>query len=224
MIAANVKRSQELHSFTGKRSYHVEYRGFPGGRDASMEVEATYIAPDRKTFKIISESGSKLLINHVFLKLLDSENEYLQESNRRASELSPRNYKFSLAGIDLTADGSYYVLSVTPLQKSTFLYRGKIWVDTHDYAVARIEGEPAKNPSVWISHTEIKHRYKKIGDFWLPVHNESVTQVRLGGKATLTIDYSDYQISASNQTAGSQPGHENAPILPDPNSVTADPH
>jgi hypothetical protein len=224
MMVANAQRSELLHAFTGKRSYRVEYHGFPGGREAEMQVEATYVSPDQKSFRIISESGSKILINHVLMKLLESEKDYLQESNRRASELSPRNYKFSFAGIDHGADGDCYVLSVTPLEKTTFLYRGKIWVDTHDYAVARIEGEPAKNPSMWISHTEINHRYKKFGEFWLPVSNESVTQVRLGGKAVLTIDYSDYQISTANRSAGAAQGTDNAPVLPSPNSVTADPH
>src|SRR5580704_758557 len=224
MITANTKRSEQLRAFTGKRSYRVDYHGFPGGRDAEMQVEATYVAPDQKTFKILSQTGSKLLINHVFLKLLDSEKEYLQESTRRASELSPRNYRFSLEGMDHGSDGDCYVLSVTPLEKSTFLYRGKIWVDAHDYAVVRIQGEPAKNPSLWISHTEIDHRYKKFGEFWLPVHNESVTQVRLGGTAVLTIDYSDYQVSATNRASGSPHGADRAPVPPSPTSVTADPH
>lgn len=224
MIVANAKRSEQLRGFTGKRDYRVNYHGFPTARDAEMQVEATYVAPDQKTFKIVSETGSKLLINHVFLRLLDSEKEYLQESTRRASELSPRNYKFALEGTDHTPDGDCYVLSVTPLEKTTFLYHGKIWVDSHDYAVARIQGEPAKNPSLWISHTEIDHRYKKFGEFWLPVHNESVTQVRLGGKAVLTIEYSNYQISSANRTPGSAAGAENAPVLPSPTSVTADPH
>ncbi len=224
MTAANAKRSEQLRSFTGKRYYRVEYHGFPGGRDAEMQVEATYVAPDQKTFKILSQAGSKLLINHVFLKLLDSEKEYLQESTRRASELSPRNYRFSLEGTDHGEDGDCYVLSVTPLQKSTFLYRGKIWVDAHDYAVVRIEGEPAKNPSLWISHTEIAHRYKKFGEFWLPAHNQSVTQVRLGGKAVLTIDYLDYQISTTNPPPGSPHDAGSTSVLPSPSSVTADPH
>ncbi len=225
MIAANAKRSEQLRGFTGKRDYRVNYHGFPTGRDAEMQVEATYVAPNQKTFKIVSQTGSKLLVNHVFLKLLDSEKEYLQESTRRASELSPRNYRFSLEGMDHSPDGDCYVLSVTPLEKSTFLYRGKIWVDARDYAVVRIQGEPAKNPSLWISHTEIDHRYKKFGEFWLPVHNESVTQVRLGGKAVLTIEYSDYHIiSATNRATGPPPGTDAAPVLPSPTSVTADPH
>src|SRR5215469_1210750 len=196
MMAANAFRSQGLTSFT---------------------------APDKKDFKILSENGSKLLINHVFLKLLDSEKEYLQESTRQASELSPRNYEFTYLGQEHGPDGDFYILGVIPRQRSAFLYKGKIWVDARDFAVARIQWEPAKNPSLWISHTEIDHRYKKVGDFWLPARNESVTQVRLGGKAVLTIDYSDYKITAVNHAApGAPPGNE--PVLPNPSTVTADPH
>jgi hypothetical protein len=223
MTAANARRSRELLAFTGKRSYRVDYRGFPSGRDAEMQVQASYLAPDKKDFKIISQSGSKLLINHVFLKLLDSEKEYLEVSNRQASELSTRNYQFSLIGQEHMEDGDCYVLAVNPREKSKFLYKGKIWVDAHDFAVARIQGEPAKNPSMWISHTEIDHHYKKVGDFWLPARNESVTQVRLGGKAVLTIDYSDYQITGVNRSGTAHPSG-NEPVLPPPTTVTADPH
>jgi len=219
MIAANAKRGQELRAFTGKRHYRVDYHGFPGSRDAEMEVEATYVAPDKKEFKILSESGSKLLINHVFLKLLESEKEYLEESTRRASELSPTNYQFSLVG----QDGDSYVLAVNPREKNKFVYKGKIWVDSHDYAVTRIEGEPAKNPSFWISKTVIKHQYMKVGDFWLPARNESVSQVRVEGKADLTTSYSDYHVTSTRGTDPSQ-SSDPAPVLPSPGSVTADPH
>lgn len=222
LIAANMRRSRELRGYTARRYYHVDYKGFPGSRDASMQVEATYTAPDQKTFKIVSQSGSKFLINHIFQKLLESEQEYLKQETLQESELSPRNYDFSLVGTDSDSDGQYYVIEVAPKRKTQFLYRGKIWVDAHDYAVARIQGEPAKNPSVWISHTSIDHRYRRFGDFWLPVHNESVTQVRLGGKALLSIDYSDYQISNSKVRVA-HAGESDA-VLPPPSAVMADPH
>lgn len=224
MMAANTRRGQELRSYTGKRFYRVNYHGFPGARDAQMQVEATYTSPDKKDFKIISETGSKILINHVFVKLLDSEKEYLQEATRRASELSPDNYEFTLLGRENSPeDGDCWVLRVTPREKSQFLYKGKIWVDAHDYAVARIQGEPAKNPSLWISHTEIDHHYQKVGDFWFPAHNQSITQVRLGGKAVLTIDYSDYRVTTASQASSGHPA-TNEPVLPPPTAVTVDPH
>jgi len=221
LIAANMRRAQELRAYTAKRSYHVDYHGFPGSRDADMQVEASYTAPDKKEFKITSQSGSKFLISHIFQKLLDSEQEYLKPETQQQSELSPRNYDFTLSGTDSDADGQYYVLDVAPKRKSQFLYRGKIWIDAHEFAVARIQGEPAKNPSFWISHTTISHRYRKFGDFWFPAHNESVTQVRLGGKAVLTIDYEEYRVSSSKvKVAHTQPDA----VLPPPTAVTADPH
>ena len=222
LIAANMRRAQELRGYTAKRFYHVDYHGFPGNREAAMDVEASFTAPDKKDFRITSESGSKFLINHIFHKLLDSEQEYLKPDILQQSELSPRNYDFSLVGTDSDSDGQYYVLEVTPKHKTQFLYRGKIWVDAHEFAVARIQGEPAKNPSLWISHTSIDHHYRRFGDFWFPVHNESVTQVRLGGKAILSIDYSQYQVSSSKVRVA----HAVQPdaVLPPPTAVTADPH
>jgi hypothetical protein len=197
--AANARRAAALQGYRGKRTYKLNYQGFPGSRDAQMLVEATYVAPDKKDFKIISESGSKILLNRVVLKLMDSEKEALEEPVRQQTELSSHNYDFSLVDTQHTGDGDFYVLAVTPREKNKFLYRGKIWVEAHDFAVARIEAEPAKNPSFWISRTEIEHRYAKIGEFWLPAYNQSITQVRLGGKAVLTINYTDYEINPATR-------------------------
>ncbi len=71
---------------------------------------------------------------------------------------------------------------------------GKVWVDGTDFAVTRIEGEPALNPSFWTKKSEIHHEYRKIQNFWLPVRNESVSYIRLGGRAILTIEYTDYHV------------------------------
>ena len=222
LMAANAQRSQALRGYRGTRAYHLDYHGVFGSHEAGLQVEAAYTAPDRKDFKIISESGSKLLVNHVLLKLLSSEQEAQNEQNRKELEINPKNYDFVLAGTEHTPGGDFYVLEVSPKGKSKFLYRGKLWVDAQDFAVARMQGEPAKNPSLWVSHTQIEYRWAKIGGFWLPVHNESVTQVRMGGKAVLTIDYTNYQVTGATRSAPHGPGEN--PTLPDPSAVTADPH
>jgi hypothetical protein len=222
LMAANAQRSHALRGYHGTRTYHLDYHGIFGSHEAGMHVEANYTAPDRKDFKILSQNGSKVLINHVLLKLLSSEQEAQKEQNRRELEISPKNYDFSLAGTEHTPGGDFYVLDVSPKGKSKYLYRGKLWVDARDFAVARMQGEPAKNPSLWVSHTQIEHRWGKIGGFWLPVHNESVTQVRMGGKAVLTIDYTDYQITGVARSGTRGSGEDLT--LPDPSAVTADPH
>jgi len=223
LVAANSQRAQALRGYQGKRIYHLDYKGLFGSHDAEMMVEATYSAPDKKQFRILSESGSRLLINRVLLKLLSSEEEAQTEQNRKTLEITPENYSFSLDQFERTAQGDFYVLNVIPKGKSRYLYRGKIWVDAHDMAIARMSGEPQRNPSMWVSHTEIEYRWAKEEGFWLPIYNESVTQVRMGGKATLTIQYNDYQVTGVNR-AGNAPRAGQSQVMPDPASIAADPH
>jgi len=222
LVEANVRRAQELESYHGKRVYQLEYHGIFGGQ-AEMQVEASYIAPNTKDFHIISESGSKLLINHVLLKLLQSESDAQEGKNRKGLEISPANYDFRLENTQPEPNGKFYVLSVTPKSKSKYVYAGKIWVDAHDFAITRMEGSPAKNPSFWVSHIDITFQWTKVNGFWLPIHNHSVTQVRLGGHADLNINYSNYQVTAANARS-SPKGLARTPVLPEPSSVTVDPH
>jgi len=200
MMQKNAERAAALRGFEGTRSYRLEYKGFPGNREASMVVKIIYQAPDHKDFTVVSQSGSKLLLDRVLKRLLDSEREATNRENLARTALTTENYGFILAGYESTGAGSAYVLRVEPKTKNKFLYVGKIWVDAKDFAVTRVEAEPARNPSFWIKKSEIRHVYKKVGDFWLPQQNYTVTAVRLGGRAILTIDYQEYRI------AGEQPG------------------
>ena len=193
MRVADQHRAEALQSYTGRRVYTLDYHGFPSSKHAEMVVEVSYASPDQKEFRVVSQTGSKMLLDRVLLRLLDNEKEGSQSANRRNTKLTPENYAFHSQGLEKTPQGDFYVLQVEPKEKSKFLYRGRIWVSTTDFAVARIEAEPAKNPSFWISHTHISHRYAKVGEFWLPARNESDTSVRLGGKGVLTIEYTEYR-------------------------------
>jgi hypothetical protein len=89
--------------------------------------------------------------------------------------------------------------------ESKFLYRGKIWVDMQDFAVTRIEAQPARNPSFWTTKSLIHHTYQKVDNgFYLPKENKTVTSVRLGGTATLTIEYQSYQVTAAKPIAAAR--------------------
>jgi hypothetical protein len=196
LVRRNLERAQELAAYQGTRIYRLEYQGFPGSRSAEMVVDVTYKSPETKEFTIRTETGSKLIIDRVFKKLMQSEKEALTQENQSRVALNQDNYSFTLAGQENTPAGSFYILSVEPRTKNKLLYRGRIWIDAHDFAVARIEAEPAKNPSFWTKDTKIEQVYSKVGNFWLPVSNRSTSTIRLGGRANLTIDYKDYQTTA----------------------------
>ena len=195
LVQRNDERARALTAYEGTRIYRLEYHGFPGGRSAEMTVKVEYRSPGIKEFEIQSETGSRLLIERVFHKLLQSEKEAVTGENQPHVALNNENYRFALAGYESMPTGPCYVLSVEPLTKSKFLYRGRIWVDAEDFAVVRIEAAPAKNPSFWTKDTRIEQRYAKVGDFWLPVFNRSSSSIRLGGLAEFTIDYHYYHIT-----------------------------
>ncbi len=196
LVQRNVERAQALTAYKGTRTYRLEYRGFPGARSAEMTVDMEYRSPASKEFKIQSESGSRLVVDRVFHKLLQSEKEALNEENQAQVALNNDNYHFALVGYESLPTGACYVLSVEPRTKNKFLYRGRIWVDAEDFAVARVEGIPAKTPSFWTKEIRIEQRYAKVGEFWLPVSNRSSSLIRLGGQAEFTIEYGNYQIIA----------------------------
>jgi hypothetical protein len=176
----------------------LEYRGFPGSRSAEIVVDVEYRSPGTKEFRIRSEKGSKLVVDRVFKRVMQTEKEALSEENQRRVALNQDNYQFTLAGSETTPTGTSYILSVEPRTDNRLLYRGRIWVDAEDFAVVRIEATPAKNPSFWTKDTKIEQVYSKVGDFWLPVSNRSSSDVRLGGHANFTIEYKDYQISGQS--------------------------
>lgn len=190
MQAHNRSRAAGLKAYRSLRHYSLEYSGMVK-LSAQMEVEADYDAASGKSFRIVSQSGSKMLVEKVLKRLLESEKD---ASDHHSAELSAENYTFRLLGMEDVSQRPAYVLQVEPRTANKYLYRGKIWVDAAEFALERIEAEPAKRPSFWISSTAIHHRFERTEGFWLPVQNLSETRVRVGGKAVLTIRYDSYRI------------------------------
>lgn len=194
LVARNEERAQDLTSYEGNRIYTVRYHGFPKDLEARMVVSMQYDAPNAKEFTVVSQTGPKLLVDKVLKRLLKTETDAQQQKTREAVNLDRQNYEFSDLEYVPAADGCSYVLSVEPKRPNKYLYRGKIRVNDQDFAVCGIQAEPAENPSFWIKSTNIHETYKKVGDFWLPGENKSVSKIRFGGSATLTIQYQDYKI------------------------------
>jgi hypothetical protein len=205
LIEKNAERQDALQKYQGRRFYILDYKGFPASFHAEMVVDMTYEAPATRQFKIVSQSGPQWLIDRVLKRLLEAEQEASTDENRARVALNSSNYDFSgFEHLD-AADNCSYQVSVEPKIPSKLLYRGRIWIDSRDFSVCRIEAEPSKNPSFWIKKTDIHHSYLKIGDFWLPGENESVSVIRGGGRAVLSIKYQDYEILAARSLKGSEP-------------------
>jgi outer membrane lipoprotein-sorting protein len=206
VVAMNEVRAKALESYSSLRSYHLECHCL-SHKTADMVVRADYQAPDKKVFTIVSESGSGTVRNRVFKKLLEAEQESMREENQQRSAITPENYTFQVSDYKKTDTDEFYVLETQPRTKNKFLFRGRIWVSAKDFAITRVEGEPAVNPSWWTLKTDFKRSYQNIGDFWLPDSNESETKVRVFGTAVLSIEYREYQITQA-ASAGVAPSLE----------------
>ena len=202
LVEMNLRRAQALHSYHGTRTYHVEYRGLLGTKSADLAVGVTYLAPGTKDFTILSSTGSTLMLDKVLKKLLQAETEAASAEGQRRTALNGENYDLTMIRIESTTPRRMYVLAVEPKTKSKFLFRGRVWVDAADFAVVRLEAEPARNPSFWTKNNQIEQLYHKVDDFWLPQRNHSTSSIRIGGRAELTIDYQSLNITESGPIHG----------------------
>src|SRR5215813_12947490 len=189
----NEQRAIALETYSSIRTYHLECHCL-SHKKADMVVRAEYDAPNKKVFTIVSESGSGTVRSRVFKKLLEAEQESMREENQQRTAITPENYTFQLTDYQKIDGNEFYVLEARPLNKNKFLFRGRVWIDAKDFAIAQVKGEPAVNPSWWMVKTDFKRSYQKIGDFWLPESNESETKVRIFGTSVLTIKYGVYSI------------------------------
>jgi hypothetical protein len=69
-------------------------------------------------------------------------------------------------------------------------------VDQEEFAIIRMEGVPAKNPSFWTRKVQITRRYHKYGPFWLPASMEFQSDILIAGRSSLHISYTDYKIDS----------------------------
>lgn len=194
MVEMNKRRTQALRTYTSLRSYDLELHGLIH-LHARMKVKMTYHYPGDKDFTILSESGSAFMRNHVLKRLIKAEDQASRRGEHRQISITPHNYDFQLAGYEHTAQGDRYILKVTPKAKRKYLFKGRIWVSAQNFAIVRIAGQPAKTLSWWTPKVNFVYRYRKVGDFWFPALNKTVTHVRIFGRSLLMIRYDDYDLT-----------------------------
>jgi hypothetical protein len=192
MSEANIRRESLLAGYSGVRTYKAE-NGFTRSR-AETVVKVTFRSPAQKKFQVISESGTKIIRTKVFKPALEAETEAQRPQVKQRSAVNAHNYELSFLGEEEIRGRLCYLLNIRPRRKDKFLLRGQVWIDSQDFAIVRVQGHLVKLPSFWTRKVEYRRDYQKIGDIWLPLHDQSTSQLFMFGKSTLTIDYTDFQI------------------------------
>ena len=194
----NSQRDKLGGGYNGNRRYVFENQHL--NKRAELLVSVKCDPDGTKHFEVVSEQGWSSANKRVLRKMLESETETSQPQVRPSTNLTPENYRFQMLASEFLEARPVYVIQVLPKREDKYLFEGRIWIDAEDFAVVRVEGKPAKNPSFWTRSVHFVQQYHKSGDFWFPFTTESVTEARVFGKTEVTISYFDYQ---PNSTAGS---------------------
>ena len=199
MTQADNDRLAALAGYSGIRHYRFENKKY--NKRAEMTVRMSCGSDGIKTFEVVAESGSRFVRNHIIRKMIEAEEESSQKGERKESRIIPDNYDFRLIGTEVADGRDSYVLEISPKKPTKFTVRGRIWVDAEDYAIARVEGQPAKNPSFWTRSVKVMQQYGRTDQFWLPALNHSVADARVFGSTEVVIEYSNYKTTVRETRA-----------------------
>ena len=137
-------------------------------------------------YDIVSEGGSAYIGNRVLRAALEREKLLWNGSLFARSNLTTANYDFIGAGRD--ASGLIRV-SVKPKRQDELLISGVIILAPDTGDLLRVEGQLAKSPSFWTSRIEVVRTYDRIDGVRVPVHTESVAQVKMAGASSFAMSY-----------------------------------
>lgn len=159
-------------------------------RWANVKIRLDYVAPGRKTYCVLENSGSAWIAKHVIYPIIEAERQGAMPETRALSDINRENYSFR--PIEFDAEERAYVFEAIPHEPHRYRFRGRIWIDAETFGIKRVRGAPAVSPSFWVKRTEFTHEYRQFGAFWLPVRHHSQAQLRLFGTSTLDIEYDGY--------------------------------
>jgi hypothetical protein len=198
--ASVAHRDDNLLSYTVNEHYRV-YRGADHEHPAAeMVVRTLYRKDTGKTFTILSQSGSHLLLTEVLGHVLDSETLMTQPVNRSRVVLTSLNYAMRANGSENVSGIDCVRISIDPKTRSPYLFKGTIWVNAKDGDIVKLEGVTSKSASVLTGATQVSRVYEVIHGVPMATHATADASSWLLGATTIDIDYTGYQMTMQATT------------------------
>ena len=197
--AENQSRYEHVLSFTDVEHY-VVFRGDDQVHPAAeMTVRMTYRKGAGKSYEILSQSGSGLVIKYGLRPLLDNEKAINDPARVAQSWFTSANYDMKLKpGVRQTIDGRpCLALAITPLHKAPNMIEGTLWVDVRDHTQVEVEGIASQKASMFAGTTHMMRRYANMQGYAMATHARAESSSALFGRTVITIDYTDYHFQIS---------------------------
>jgi hypothetical protein len=191
---ANISRHNDLLEYSNIEHYAV-YRGKDQANPtAEMTVRVTYRKGVGKSYTILKQSGSVVVLKYGLHPLLEHEKAINDPSRVAQSWFSTANYEMQLKpGVTRVIDGrKCLAVAISPRHRAPNLVEGTLWVDAHDHTLVEVEGVASKKPSVFAGTTTMTRRYVKMTGYAMATHAHAESSSFFFGRTAVTIDYSDY--------------------------------
>ena len=179
--AAVAARAENVLGFTAIEHYAV-YRDNDQVRPvAEMTVKDTYRKGVGKSFTILSESGSAMILKFGLHSLLDSDEEINLPGNVEKSWFISANYDMKLkqAGTVPLNGRDCYVLDIRARRKAANTIDGSMWVDMRDGTLTKIDGVATDNASPFSGAARMTRDYVNVNGYSMALHARGVDQLAL---------------------------------------------
>lgn len=192
--AANVSRHKNLLEYTNVEHY-VVYRGKDEQPAAEMTVRVSYKKGVGKTYSILKQSGSSVVLKYGLHPLLENEKAINEPAKVEQSWFTSANYDMQpKPGVTRVIDGrKCLAVAISPRHKAPNMVEGTLWVDAHDHTLIEVDGVASKRPSVFAGTTRMTRSYVKMTGYAMATHAHAESSSFLFGRTAVTIDYSDYR-------------------------------
>lgn len=194
--AAVASRVENVLEFTDIEHFIVYRGGDETHPAAEMTVRDSYKKGVGKSFTVLSQSGSGLILRFGLKPLLENDKTINVPGNVEKSWFTSANYDMKLkpGGVQRLNGRDCYVLAITPRAQAPNLIIGTLWADARDGSLVQIEGVASQSPSAFAGTTHMMRVYSNIDGYAMAMHARAESDSTLFGKTVIVIEYSNYQI------------------------------
>lgn len=202
--AAVAAREENVISYTVTEHYSVFRNEDKDHPAAQVIVKTSYQKDHGKSYTIVSQSGSSIILKQLIPRILDSEHEINQPANRAHSLITSANYNMQVQAEDKVTGRNCLVIQIAPRRSSPYLFAGKLWVDVADQSIVQLEGIASKSPSMFAGATQVSRTYDRINGYGMATHATAISSSWLLGRTTVQIDYTGYEITLRSAQAANR--------------------
>ena len=186
--ATDARQGWLVRSLTTNETFTVAH----GGQTKAQVLAAlNFTAPDVWVFTVLESRGSDFIRTRVIDRMMAGEIEAARERSRTRAAITSDNYEFG----SVSDDGDAFVVEAVPRRQDELLFKGRVWITKNGFHLKRIEGEPAKNPSLWTSRIHFVSDFQPVNGVWVRVRTLARVTIRLLGEYSLQSECGPYRMS-----------------------------